>query len=904
GVAEGEPRALGPLRAPGGAVVPDPRPGEVVLGEELARRLDAGRGDVIVLRAPVPGAFPEPEIDRIELTGTAGPVPVPGGHDLEVGQGGLGLLAFVRWTDAVGPVTIEARSPSGVPFANESATAPVSLVVEPPLEEGTWRITVRSDRPVAYVGGAGVAYPPPSLSTGASLIEARVSGVAEDGGRLGISFRPVALVPLSDLQRATGTTGLATDAYVAVPRGNARVVEATLASALPADGGFEVSAAKLDAIDEARRAGADITGFLLVMGGFTLIAALLLAYALFSSLVEERRAELGIARALGLTRGEVALSMTLEGALYAAAAALAGLLFGLAFLASVVWGIATISEREGGPEIGTHVSPGLLAVAWILGTLVPLATIGIASLRFARLDPARAIRGIPEDPKGARRAGLWAGLALVAFGALVSFGPIGRLAGLPIALFGLATILAARGWRVAGAALAFSAVALVGYTLYTYDTWPEDAGELDPIMTMTRGAVLALGLSALAVASPAPYEWVARLRGRRRTPPRAGFVALRYLVARRRPAGLTMGMISLVVVVVTVMGTLFLLFSAQIPQDEGGYTVIGESPLLLEGVPSPLPADVARQVERADLVDRHFELREPNLTRDGVPVDTPWWFEIFYGVTPGFAQGNRLELVERAPQYADDAAVWNAVVRGEAVVIPARSGGEDRWEVGTRFTLEPALGRPREYVVAASARNSLWGVYVSSEHVRAMGFPTGTMVLVRVAEGADPDTVAHRLTAEFADEGVTFHSVPEEARRAASGARAAILVFESFLGLGLFVGLAATGFLASRAVHERIRDIGTLRALGFEEKDVQRAFMLESTLTAGVGLLVGLSVGLVVAHSVWWREIREEAIPFRPPWTVLVVFVVAVLALAALASRGPAKRASELPPAQAVRYVE
>jgi putative ABC transport system permease protein len=118
------------------------------------------------------------------------------------------------------------------------------------------------------------------------------------------------------------------------------------------------------------------------------------------------------------------------------------------------------------------------------------------------------------------------------------------------------------------------------------------------------------------------------------------------------------------------------------------------------------------------------------------------------------------------------------------------------------------------------------------------------------------------------------------------------------------VGLAATGFLASRAVHERMRDIGTLRALGFEEGDVRRAFILESTLTTGVGVLLGILAGLLVAHSIWWREVREEDIPFTPPWLILAGFTLAVLALAALASNGPAKRAARLPPAIAVRHVE
>ena len=902
GVGPREREALGPLR---GAA--EPGPGEVVLSTGLAERLDARVGDEVVLRAPPPRGFRgfEPEIQNV--TGVGGPTGSVRPHALEVREGALGLGGEIVWVTPSGTVSLVATSPSGVAYANQSAASPLRLVVEPPVEPGTWTLEVRAERPVAYAGGVGVLYAPDSLAGAFVTLTARVSGIAEEHGRAAVTGRPAALVPLADLQDALDVRGQANLAYFRVQGDHHRAVDALKAALPPGnESGFEVRAEKMQRIAQAEEAGAEITGFLLVMGGFTLLAAVLLAFTLFSALVEERRAELGIARALGLTRGEVALSMTLEGALYAFVSALVGLLLGLAILALLLPAIGSVAEAEGGPRFAMRVSAGTVATALLVGVLLPLVTIGVASFRFARLDPARAIRGIPDDPKGKRRWGLVMAAGLALAGGLLSLWGVGFLVGVP--LLAAAAAVALHALRRPGLALLASALgfAFVAWSLYAFTSFPDDAEETDPITTLARGAVLALGLSALAVASARPYLALLRAFGRGGAgAKRSTFVALKYLLARRRPVGLTMGMVSLVVVVVTVMGTLFSVFSQNIPEHEAGYTVLGEAPLALGGFPRPLPPDVADDVERAEFLPRHIGFRQANVSREGEEIESRRGLRQFLGVTPGFAEHNQYELAERAPAYATDRAAWDAVVAGEAIVFPDWAAEDNGIRVGERLRIQPPGLPEKEYVVAALVRSQFaWQTFLGEDDVRAMGFPQGTQVYLRVREGADSSQVAHRLTDAYDDDGLTFTSIPEEVARVGTAIQALVLVFEAFLALGLFVGLAATGFLASRAVHERMRDIGTLRALGFEERDVRRAFILESTLTTGLGLLLGTLVGLLVAHSVWWREIRGEGIPFTPPWLILAFFAACVLGLAAWASNGPAKRAARLPPAIAVRHVE
>lgn len=894
GVSALEAEALGPL--PGAR---EPGPGETVLSAKLAERIEARVGDTIRLRLPDLDAG-DIDAQLVRLVGATDPVSPGVPHAIEVRENAIGLGAEITWQGPATSVSIEARSPSGIAFANASGTPPLRLVVEPPVEPGTWTVRVRSALPVAYAGGAGVAYLPSTLAGGAITIEARVVGIAEEEGRAAITGRPAAIVPLADLQRALSAREQATVAYYHVQEGDARRAAAAMQAALPSDENaqFEVRAEKVERMDDAREAGAEIAGFLLVMGGFTLIAAGLLAFTLFSALVEERRAELGIARALGLTRGEVALSMTIEGALYAVAAALVGLALGVALLFGIFAGIGLFAPEDA-PDFAVHLTPRVVLTAFLGGTLIPLATIGFASLRFARLDPARAIRGIPDDPKGKRQLGLGFAAAMLVGGAALSFWGVGWLLGIPLVLAGVATALIALRRPALAVLPALASVAHVVWTLYTFDAFPEESGELDPIMTLARGAVLALGFSALAVASARPFQLIARRTSR------ASFIASRYLVSRRRPVGLTMAMVALVVVVVTVMGTLFVVFGGTIPEEEAGYAILGQSPVAIDGFPRALPADLAARVERADFLPRHTEFRQANVTRNGEPIEMEFGARQFIGATMEFAEANEYELADRAPEYASDRDAWLAVARGEAILFPDWALDEHGLRGGDALTLRTAATGDREYVVAGGVRSDFaFQTWVGADHVREMGFPQTTTVFVRVVEGTDPTDVAHRLAAVYVEDGITFTSIPEEVAAAMQNVQALVLVFEGFLALGLFVGLAAMGFLASRAVHERMRDIGTLRALGYEDVDIRRAFMLEATLTAALGLLVGTGVGLLVAHSIWSRALSDADVPFRPPLLILAGFAIAVTGLAALASRGPAKRAAALPPAIAVRYVE
>jgi ABC-type antimicrobial peptide transport system permease subunit len=86
---------------------------------------------------------------------------------------------------------------------------------------------------------------------------------------------------------------------------------------------------------------------------------------------------------------------------------------------------------------------------------------------------------------------------------------------------------------------------------------------------------------------------------------------------------------------------------------------------------------------------------------------------------------------------------------------------------------------------------------------------------------------------------------------------------------------------------------------------VQASFLLESSFVALTSILVGTALGLVVAHNVIGDSQRQgtfDNLSFHVPWLTLGIIFVAVYAVAMATTFAPARRASRVYPAEALRY--
>jgi lipoprotein-releasing system permease protein len=136
----------------------------------------------------------------------------------------------------------------------------------------------------------------------------------------------------------------------------------------------------------------------------------------------------------------------------------------------------------------------------------------------------------------------------------------------------------------------------------------------------------------------------------------------------------------------------------------------------------------------------------------------------------------------------------------------------------------------------------------------------------------------------------------------------------------MIVAVAAFNIVASLVmlVTDKERDIAILRTYGLEPRRVARIFMIQGTAIGAIGTVAGLALGLLLAFNVEtivpWLEATFNfqimpadvyyvtEIPSEIQWWDVIVVAVLALAVAALATIYPARRAAAIAPAEALRY--
>jgi putative ABC transport system permease protein len=167
-------------------------------------------------------------------------------------------------------------------------------------------------------------------------------------------------------------------------------------------------------------------------------------------------------------------------------------------------------------------------------------------------------------------------------------------------------------------------------------------------------------------------------------------------------------------------------------------------------------------------------------------------------------------------------------------------------------------------------------------------------------------TVASSVEAALLERGVVASSLEQEINDAAAQSNAFQYLFEGFMGLGLIVGIAALGVIAFRTVAERRQQIGMLRAIGYTRRMVALSFFMESSFIAIAGIGMGLVLGSALSYNLLTSpELIGETgadIEFRFPLVRLLIIVSIAYGASALMTLIPARSASKVSVAAALRY--
>ncbi|HIL31132.1 MAG TPA: FtsX-like permease family protein [Dehalococcoidia bacterium] len=163
---------------------------------------------------------------------------------------------------------------------------------------------------------------------------------------------------------------------------------------------FRVLDIKKQVLDVANQAGSGVTSIFIIMGLFSIMVGVLLIFLIFVMLAAARRSEMGMARAVGAKQRHLVQMFIFEGTAYSLFSGAVGVAMGLGASSIIVFMVNRIfqSGGSGAPENFTmfaHFEPRSAVVAYCLGMVITLGTVGISAYRVSRLNIVAAVRGLP-----------------------------------------------------------------------------------------------------------------------------------------------------------------------------------------------------------------------------------------------------------------------------------------------------------------------------------------------------------------------------------------------------------------------------------------------------------------------------------------------------------------------------
>jgi putative ABC transport system permease protein len=667
---------------------------------------------------------------------------------------------------------------------------------------------------------------------------------------------------------------------------------------------------KRSVLEQADAVGKSFTQLFTAMGSFGVIAGLLLLMNLFVMLAAERKPEMGMARAVGMRRGWVVGAFATEGWFYALVATALGTAAGVG-LGRILVALSqrAFSSAHSKLDLLFVVRPASLAEAFAIGFIVALATILVTSLRVSRLNIIRAIRELPEPPPRRRRRAVVAGAAAAVLGglwtvsAIAANEPFGLLLGPTLLLYGLVPP-ASRVWSTR-AVVSLASAASIAWSATVLALFPA-ATESAPVTVYVVQGIVLTGSAVVFAALQQERIGAAISRfGGRALATRLG---LAYPLARRSRTALTVAMYALVVFILTFITTLSHMIDAGAAQTtnrvRGGYDVVVSS-------------STTNPIDRADLahmpgVRAVATLETTNVKfRVGGMTDSAVWNLTAFG--RDFVANGPPRLEDRG-SYPSDTAAWRAVLGNPNLIIvdPAflqQGGGPPNFQakVGTKIVVaDPFDGNQRTVTVAALAPSDGFirnGAFYGRPGAETM---LGDQLVpsrfyVALKPGADPESFAASVQGLFLANGTEASSIRSLMDETFAQTHQIFQLFEGYLALGLLVGVAGIAVVMIRAVRERRRPIGALRAIGFPSRIVGRSFALETCFIAVEGTLIGASLALVTLYTLVTRSDAMGDSPFSVPWLTLAALLAGTIAASLLATVAPAVSAARIKPAVALR---
>jgi putative ABC transport system permease protein len=600
---------------------------------------------------------------------------------------------------------------------------------------------------------------------------------------------------------------------------------------------------------EAKQAAKDTNSFLSILEYFLLafgfVALFVGIFVIANTMgitVAQRMRELATLRTLGATRRQVYWSVVLEALVIGVIASVIGLFLGLG-LAKLLNQLF-ISFGIDLPQVGTVFATRTIVVALLVGTLVTLIASIRPALRATRVEPIAAVREGAVLPTS----------RLARFGPYIAIGVIVVSIGLMLlGLFGGGS---------------------------------------------TKLRLLALGIGAVgvfigvAMLAPTLVPPIARVLGY----PAARFGGAAGMLARgnsiRNPSRTASTASALMI----------------------GLTLVTLVSVLAAGLKTTF-GDAVNKLFVADYALTSQNGFTPSSTASEKALRGVEGVTVVSGVRAGQAQafGNRISITAVEPtvskvidlKWIEGSAATPAELGDDGAFVAKSYAKDHQLVLGSPIEMKTPTGstlnlKLRGVFDPPKGGSPFGDITISAQRFdREYPNPQNLFTFVKTVDGVT-DAQTTRLTqalAPFPDAKIQTKS--EFIKTQEGGINLLLKLLYVLLSLSIIISLFGIVNTLVLTVFERTREIGMLRAVGMQRRQVRNMIRHESIITALLGAALGIPVGVVLALMVG-KAIDYPA--FTIPWGTLIVFVIAAIIAGLIAAIFPARRAGRLNILDALKY--
>jgi putative ABC transport system permease protein len=586
--------------------------------------------------------------------------------------------------------------------------------------------------------------------------------------------------------------------------------------------------------------------FLLVFGFIAVFVGSFLIFNTFSITVAQRVSEFGMLRTLGASRRQILTTVIVE----ALAIGLIGAVIGIAggFLIALLLQALLEAFEIDLPTTDLVMKSRTVVVSLLVGVLVTFVSSLIPALRSTRVPPIAALHAFVPTPTRRRR--------LVYLGFSILLAALG-LAMVLIGLLGNADAGTAAGLMGGGAVVIVIAVSLFSPRL----------------------------VPPLAAAAGWPLERLRHLLGRlarenaQRNPSRTAVTAAALMIG-----------LALVAFVLVFSAGLKSSVAQVVDENFAGGLVIQNS----DGF-SPIPnatATAARRVPGVELVAT-IRSAQAKLVGNGAGarISAP---------TRDIEETVKVEWEKGGPEDLRN-------LTDDQAILSDSFASQNDLEVGDRFRLLSQTRKRPSFEVAGefSSKLGVFGDVLLTQQALAREFSQtqDTTDFVETAPDADAAQVQELLTkgveVAFPTAEVLNQQELKESREEQVDQLVNLII--ALLLLAVVISLFGIANTLALSIHERTRELGMLRAIGMSRRQVRTMIRYEAVITALIGGILGMALGLIFAALIA-QPLKDEGFTLSYPVGSLIVLLIVAALAGVVAAIFPARRASKLDVLESLQY--